>query len=618
MTTWIADVGTSSGINGYYQTERLANSLTKGIISDIKTLEPYVTLTNIIGSNITDSYFTAEIKTLIWPLVKDYVICINNTNLSNPSLTEHILVKRPFIYDLLTSRWPKTGPQLECNNNWEWLSQIKYAMKIFAKNTLDMVPTVGFNTPKSQANRIGVECCRNELLRNSILRWIDNLETDRTTLCLLKSTGFISSQDLHAVRSDNILTVDLDKKASEGIHDYWRTGIGKKHTLRKYQCNKATSKHSPIEKWINRRASILLRRVDYWRKFFTKNQIKVYVHYTVEHEEGIAKQIALNLEGGILVFIQRSHMVSVGGSIARRSCHVCFCWGNPVYAIGTHNHNNIDFYVISGANDKETTVHAKSLGHSYRNKVSTAGAKFVISIFDNASSPNIMYGETALNDFYTYLLRWVMNDQDNGLIIKPKKNLALQLANAHQIHHHQPHDRISIAVHKLLIDAVATGRCLILDESDAPECAAYAADISVGLGYSTAITRSAIENLRGIHCDLSKNPDDHLQNYLNTLMFNDLDSIMEAITTHKQHVIAGDVLPSLIGDHSAIVKQLDPFQDGKATDRIADYLSYLIQGYDHGYSKDLVIESANKKFVSKWGEDKVISNANTFRYQDHE
>ena len=193
-------------------------------------------------------------------------------------------------------------------------------------------------------------------------------------------------------------------------------------------------------------------------------------------------------------------MVSVGGSIARRSCHVCFCWGNPVYAIGTHNHNNIDFYVISGANDKETTVHAKSLGHSYRNKVSTAGAKFVISIFDNASSPNIMYGETALNDFYTYLLRWVMNDQDNGLIIKPKKNLALQLANAHQIHHHQPHDRISIAVHKLLIDAVATGRCLILDESDAPECAAYAADISVGLGYSTAITRSAIENLRGIHC----------------------------------------------------------------------------------------------------------------------
>ena len=57
---------------------------------------------------------------------------------------------------------------------------------------------------------------------------------------------------------------------------------------------------------------------------------------------------------------------------------------------------------------------------------------------------------------------------------------------------------------------------------------------------------------------------------------------------------------------SPILDQLDPFRDGKASQRIGEYVAWYLEGLSQNSSKDESLRRATKKYAEKWGADKVI------------
>jgi hypothetical protein len=62
------------------------------------------------------------------------------------------------------------------------------------------------------------------------------------------------------------------------------------------------------------------------------------------------------------------------------------------------------------------------------------------------------------------------------------------------------------------------------------------------------------------------------------------------------------------GDWSSIIDELDPFRDGKAAQRMGNYLNWLIQGFEKGVDKEVIMSDAAERYGKEWGYDKVITN----------
>ena len=61
------------------------------------------------------------------------------------------------------------------------------------------------------------------------------------------------------------------------------------------------------------------------------------------------------------------------------------------------------------------------------------------------------------------------------------------------------------------------------------------------------------------------------------------------------------------GNWTDIIDTLDPFRDGKAAYRIGSYINWLIEGYEQGLGKEIIMADAAERYCKEWGTDKVIS-----------
>ena len=74
-----------------------------------------------------------------------------------------------------------------------------------------------------------------------------------------------------------------------------------------------------------------------------------------------------------------------------------------------------------------------------------------------------------------------------------------------------------------------------------------------------------------------------------------------------EHLQTPNGIPGF-GDWSPIINDLDPFRDGKAAQRMGNYLNWLIQGFDEGLGRNDVMENATEKYRKQWGNDKVLDS----------
>ncbi|MDO8425873.1 MAG: hypothetical protein Q7T01_05185, partial [bacterium] len=86
-----------------------------------------------------------------------------------------------------------------------------------------------------------------------------------------------------------------------------------------------------------------------------------------------------------------------------------------------------------------------------------------------------------------------------------------------------------------------------------------------------------------------------------TTMFTNWDDLWVALREHRTR--PGGV-PNF-GDWSSILATLDPFQDGRAAERMGTYLKEILDGLQRGRGRDTVLEEVAERYIAQWGADKV-------------
>jgi hypothetical protein len=273
----------------------------------------------------------------------------------------------------------------------------------------------------------------------------------------------------------------------------------------------------------------------------------------------------------------------------QRSHDVYFVWGSHNLKIFHDSGSRVKNMVIAGCCFSETSN--KDARHKAQESIQAMknqGARYTLSLFDNSLPSPV---------FYRFFLQWLIDDPDLILLIKSKGNnwrtvQEGELAN-------------------LAEKAMKTKRLYVMDNSASPIDAALLSDFSIGISSISAIVLAALAEAKVLFLDYEKLDQGPLKPYslfhsLGTkrCVFYDPDSLKQAVL---EHVNSPESNPDL-GDASPILDQIDPFRDGKAGQRIGEYVTWYLEGLDQNLSKDAAIKIATDKYADKWGADKVIQN----------
>ena len=348
---------------------------------------------------------------------------------------------------------------------------------------------------------------------------------------------------------------------------------------------------SPTEQWVVKESEWLLREVEYWVSFYEEFNIKVHLDVGNGHNRYIAQNIALDLTDGVRIGWQNAELyVAEGAELGAFPNHVRFFWNRSGESHAKRNRSRINSLVISGF-PYRGPWDFKPDDQELRDQFAAKGVHFVVAFFDNLYGWDLPYSKSMIQAFYSAFLRWVLEDPQLGVITKSKRpNPLAQMGK----------------LKGLMETAEATGRWINLTDvyGRLPSDASRAADMSVGIGISSAVSEAVAAGGRGIHCDLPSMRAHPFYDWgYEKVVFDSLDRMITSLKRYK-----GDPAsePEL-GDFSSMMDQVDPFHDGRGGDRMGDYIRWLLEGFEAGNDRDTAIQRAHEKYANSWGPDKVIS-----------
>ncbi len=335
-------------------------------------------------------------------------------------------------------------------------------------------------------------------------------------------------------------------------------------------------------------------KVNFLKDYYKKNNVKVDI--SLDSMMGSAiRTIAINNVGGIRIGLQWSS-VELLSSFLSKNDNIYFCWGHIEEFFFKKAKSCYDNLIISGYIYDRYHVSKYQKAQIFKNELKNNGSKFIITIFDSRVDNNYADADE-MTSYYNNFLDECILDKTLGIIIKSKMSRLLsELPN----------------VESKLLKAKSTGRCLVLEDENMHNnwqinniftfLPALASDLTVSFSISTSGTESAIAGTRSIYYDHLNQPDHPYYNKggKDSLIFTNLDKLTSSIREYRK----GNY--PLLGDHSKLIDYIDPFQDGRAGERIGQYTSDILGKLNQGCKKDEAINFANKQYSSKWGEDKVI------------
>ena len=333
--------------------------------------------------------------------------------------------------------------------------------------------------------------------------------------------------------------------------------------------------------------------------FFKCMGIKVNVNGVENSIQSIPKWLALEAVGGVSVTYQRSHKPVRTISLAMTT-DVYFIFG-PYYFPFIQRCKNDNYSMLTcGYISDYSFLTVKERSRALRKQIMTKGAKFILSYFDENSSDDRLSSIPLRKSDYVYerLLSWVIADETAGLICSPKRPATLS-------------SRLSSNNAVLTAKAKATGRCIFMDgdyyANSYPVEAAQASDIVIAvlLGGTVAL-ESALAGQRVICLDLEglySYPEYRLGR--DTIVFDSLDNMFNAVDKYRENPESFDELGHI--DMMHMIKQKDPFQDGKAAERIGQYLHWLLDAFNKGETREGAMKYANQNYAEMWGSENVYT-----------
>jgi hypothetical protein len=350
-------------------------------------------------------------------------------------------------------------------------------------------------------------------------------------------------------------------------------------------------------RWMDERVSEYKRHRDHWTKLFTAQDVKIFVGYNKIDPAYCAVADALQSLGGITVNYHRS-FETFGGPEASGSADVMFNFSQTTVNSEIESGSTTPYHVITGFLGDHRFPMFRDEALKIRESLRSNGAEHVFSYFDENSTEDgrwrISNRDTQEN--YEFLLQKLLSVPSFGLVIKPKVPSTLR-------------PRLG-PIANLLEQAEATGRCFVFEAGGIqgwhpPSAAAMASDFAVHghLFAGTAGLEAALTGTPTLLVDREGVPQNPLyQLGEGRVVFRSWDALWEACLSHWSNSNGSGML----GDWSHMINDLDPFQDGHASERMGAYVQELLEGLRDGKDRETVLAEAAERYRDHWGEDKVV------------
>jgi len=353
------------------------------------------------------------------------------------------------------------------------------------------------------------------------------------------------------------------------------------------------------EKWLKRQLVYYSAQYNYWFDFFSRYNAKVYLTWFRYSGQHCIIADVMEALGGLTAIYQRAfeEFPSATGTI---DADINFGFSYANAEIERSGGSCIPYYVTVGYIGDHRFPLLKKQAQEVKNSLQKNGAKYIIAFSDENSADDFRWhtGHEFMRINYEFLLEKLLSDQGLGLVIKPKvpSTLCKRLG----------------PVAELLKQAENTGRCFVFEGGAMhgtypPAAAALAADVAIHghLAGVTAGVEAALAGVPTLIIDREGWPISSLYKKLgkDKVIFTDWSSLWQVFQDNFKApgAISG------FGDWSSILKELDPFRDGRAAERVGTYLKWLLDGFKAKLSREKVLALAAERYGNIWGYDKVMN-----------
>lgn len=351
-----------------------------------------------------------------------------------------------------------------------------------------------------------------------------------------------------------------------------------------------------IGMWLIPRGLRMIKDYSIWHEFFRTYQVKLFASWPTSAGWRIPAEQALEDLDGISLYYQRSLSILPSANYAT-SVDVYFAFGEDVKVIHRNSGSHVNQFVTSGYTNDHGFEQIIESASQIRNKLKQNGAEFIICYLDEApigdKRYSLMVNEEAASN-YKFLLEKALEDPTIGLVFKPKKPSDLW--------------RSLGSVADLLQLAIDSGRCVVFENGSVssptlPSEAGLASDVSIGL---------LIGGAAAFECSLAGIPtvlfDPHsLYNHplyslgLGQVVFQNWEELWKSLVEFRKDPFSA----RNFGNWKPMTDMMDPFNDGKASERIGSYMTSLANALQKGLSRSQALKQAGDGYRAMWGEDRI-------------
>jgi hypothetical protein len=355
-------------------------------------------------------------------------------------------------------------------------------------------------------------------------------------------------------------------------------------------------RRTPETRWLNARAGEYETTRDYWAQLFHATSAAVFVGWNRFDCRMHAVADALRSRGGALGIYQRSFQPDAAPEMAVRA-EMVFGYSTRDAEVERQSGSEIDYHVAVGYLGDHRAALLAPAAASVRERLLANGARRVVAYFDENSADDSRWhtGHEFMRVNYASVLERLLADPHLGIVLKPKYPPTLR-------HRLGP-------VAELLERALATGRCHLYETgamhgSVPPVAAALSADLVIHghLCASTAGLEAALAGVPTLLLDREGWPRSVMyQLGVGRVVFTNWDDLWNAVHDHWR--VPGGI--PKFGNWEPLIAAFDPFRDGRAAERMATFLNWVIRGYRDGRRRETVLADAAERYAAQWGADKI-------------
>lgn len=426
-------------------------------------------------------------------------------------------------------------------------------------------------------------------------------------LCGQKMLALVSSGSLE----DFEKTVDLFEKYDIETLPLGRTAVYAKivkyiPSFMKFKVSalgSLFSREKVEKKWLNIEAELFDLEKNIWAQLLKDHGVKAYVTWHKYSEEHCVINAAINDIDGAMLMYQRSYEGNPSPE-TRMCADVMFGFSNHSATVEALSGSDISYLVVTGYLGDHRFPLVREAAGKVRNQLVAKGCKYVVAFFDENSLADSRWwnGHEIPQHQYNFLLTKLLSNSELGLVLKPKNPRTL-------------HERLGPVSH-LLDDALKTGRCYLYDQGDVqgavtPAQAALSADVAIhsSVAAATAGVEAVLAGVPTVFFD----DENFIISPFYTIgkgrnVFNSWDDMWNSLENFFQNK-AED---KMFGRFPEMMDHFDPFRDSRAAERMGTFLQWVIEGFERGEAKEMVLAKASKRYCECWGDDKVIENISSF------